>query len=176
MYILATDPVLIISIGPANAPGKAALLREFFLQTSKQLALKGHSKFVPTGLANIIGKDTMINLIQDNNQHLKNIIFPINRMSKTALMTEILVNKETEEAENNRMTVYDYMLSADWCHGLEPTDHEGRYLLITTCQELSEACDWLDNDLGDMFVKHILQFGTFTPIEGYEFPTRGDKP
>jgi len=68
------------------------------------------------------------------------------------------------------MTVYDYMLSAEWCHGLEPTDREGRYLLITTHQELSEAHEWLDNNLEEMFVEHIPQFGTFTPIEGYDFP------
>jgi len=84
----------------------------------------------------------MTHLIQDNNQYLKNIIsIPINRLSKNALMIKILIDKETEDAENNCMTVYDYMLSAEWCHGLEPMDQDGRYLLITTCQELSEACN-----------------------------------
>ncbi len=178
-----------IGIGPANArietdvlgikcqTGKAALLREFFLLTSDQLELKGHGKFVPAGLANVIGKDTMTNMIQDNNQYLKNkISIPINGMSKQALMIEILIDKENKDAENNCMTVYDYMLSTEWCQGLEPTDHEGRYLLITTHQELSEAREWLDDNLEEMFVKHIPQFGTFTPIEGYDFLKQGDKP
>jgi len=62
-----------ISIGLANACskadvigikcniGKAALVREFFLQAAKQLETKGQGKFVPAGLANIISKETSRN-------------------------------------------------------------------------------------------------------------------
>jgi len=33
------------------------------------------------------------------------------------------------------MKVQDYLLSADWCHGLEPTASEGWYLSIMTHQQ-----------------------------------------
>jgi len=90
------------------------LLREFFLQTTKQLKIKGQGKFVPAGLANVISKETMTHLIQDNNQYLRNITsIPTNDMLKTALMTEILIDKEAEDADNNQMTVSDCILSAN---------------------------------------------------------------
>jgi len=74
------------------------------------------------------------------------------------------------------MTVQEYFLSADWCIGLEPTDIEGKYLLVTTKAQLSEARNWLDNNLEEMFVEYIPKYTTFQPIEGYEFPIRADKP
>jgi len=53
--------------------GKATLIQELFLQTAGKMESQGQGKFVPVGLANVIGKETMHKLIQDNNQYLKNI-------------------------------------------------------------------------------------------------------
>jgi len=47
--------------------------------------------------------------------------------------------------------VNDYLLSANWCHSLEPTDCKGHFLLITTYPELSEAHKWLDRHLEALF-------------------------
>jgi len=73
------------------------------------------------------------------------------------------------------MTVYDYLMSAEWCHGIEPTDQIGHYFLITTRQQLHKAQEWLDDNLEDMFTEHIPRYNTFDPIEGYPFPKRTDK-
>jgi len=73
------------------------------------------------------------------------------------------------------MTVYDYLMSTEWCHGIEPTDQIGCYFLITTRQQLHEALEWLNNNLEDMFTKHIPRYNTFDLIEGYPFPKRADK-
>jgi len=67
-------------------------------------------------------------------------------------------------------------MSAHWCIGLKPTSCEGRYLLTTMHQQLSKACKWLDDNLKELFSEYIPQFQTFTPIEGYKYPKRGDKP
>jgi len=74
------------------------------------------------------------------------------------------------------MMVYDYIMSAKWCQGIEPTNQVGHYFIITTCQQLNKAREWLDSNLQDMFLKHIPRYSTFDPIEGYPFPKRADKP
>jgi len=83
--------------------GKAALVREFFLQTAEQIECQGQGKFVPAGLANVIGKATMHKLIQDNNQYLKNITsIPIYGLPKEALQIVMEVNDEEEKTKKFR--------------------------------------------------------------------------
>jgi len=119
----------------------------------------------------------MKNIIRQNSQYLKMITYiPINGLPKTTLTTEITVEDATNEGGKLKTMVYDYFLSAEWCRGLEPTDYEGWYLPITTCQDLSEACEWLDDHLKPLFTNYIPQAQSFTPIEGHPFPTQGDKP
>jgi len=47
---------------------------------------------------------------------------------------------------------------------------------MTTHQQLSKARKWLDDNLEELFTEYIPQFQTFTPIKGYDYPKRGDKP
>jgi len=74
------------------------------------------------------------------------------------------------------MTVYDYFWSAEWCHGFELTNRKGRYLLVTTHHQLSEAQEWIDDHLEKLFTEYIPKFQTFLLIEGYEYPKHRDKP
>jgi len=178
-----------IGSGPSNAcsetdvigikckVGKAALVREFFLQTAEQIEKQGQGKFVPAGLANVIGKATMSKLIQDNNQYLKNITsIPIYGLPTEALKIVMEVNDEDADNKKVQITVLDYILAAEWCHGLEPTDSNGKYLIITTVRQVSEAREWIDNNLEAMFTEFLPNYGTFPLVEGYEYPKRGDKP
>jgi len=87
-----------------------------------------------------------------------------------------MIDAAEDEHEQSKMTVYDYICGAEWCMGFEPTDCKGRYLLITTHQQLPKAREWLDKHLEILFTKYIPQFQTFTPVEGYAYPKRGDKP
>jgi len=88
----------------------------------------------------MIGEDTMQKLICNNNQYLKSITsVPIYGLPKTALMIEILLNEEANEKDQIQMMVIDYILSADWCYGLKPTNSNGKYFLITSIQQLSEV-------------------------------------
>jgi len=73
------------------------------------------------------------------------------------------------------MAVQDYLVSAESCHSIKPTECKGRYLLITTYQQLTEASNWLDKNLKQLFVKYCPNYSTFTPINGYEYPKRGNK-
>jgi len=153
---------------------KAALIREFLIQAADTMEAKGLGKFVPAGLSNVIGTETMKNIIRSNNQYLKNVsTIPVNGIPQKALYTEITIDEEEDDA--TKMTVYDYLMSAEWCHGMEPTDQIGRYYLITTRQQLNEARKWLDDNLEDMFTEHIPRYNTFDPIDGYPFPKRADK-
>jgi len=164
-------------IGIKCQSGCAALLCKFLLKSTDKIEQKGQGKFIPAGLANVVGTETMKTIIRQNNQYLKTITYiPINGLPPSTLKTEILINDADKEEGKTKMTVYEYIQSAEWCHGFEPTDREGRYHLITTYQELSEAREWLDNRLEPLFTEYIPQSQVFTPIEGYEFPTRGDKP
>jgi len=70
----------------------------------------------------------------------------------------------------------NYILSADWCYRLKPTDSEGKYLMITTIQQVSEAHKWIDGNLEELFTEYLKQFGTFSPMEGYGHPKHGNKP
>jgi len=157
--------------------GKAALIREFLIQTSSQIEKQGLGKFIPAGLANVIGTETMTTIIRNNNQYLKSLTtIPINGIPNLTLQTEIIIDDDLPEAEKVPIKVQDYLLSAEWCHGIEPTDRTGRYLLITTYQQIAEAREWLDENLEKLFIEYLPEYGTFTPIEGYTFPKRGDIP
>jgi len=43
-------------------------------------------------------------------------------------------------------------------------------------QQLTEAQEWLDNNLEAMFTEHIPHYRNYTLIEGYEYPKHADKP
>jgi len=164
-------------IGIKCQSGRAALLREYMLKSNETVEQAGLGKFIPAGLANVIGIQPMQTIIRQNNQFLKTITYiPINGIPSETLQTEIIIDEEEKEEDQKKMTVIDYFLSAEWCHGFEPTDREGRYFLITTYPELTEAREWLDENLESLFLEHIPQYKTFTPIEGYEYPKRSDKP
>jgi len=164
-------------IGIKCQAGKAALLCEFLIQTSTKIEQQGQGKFIPAGLANVIGTETMTTIIRNNNQYLKSITtIPINGIPAFALQAEITINDGKPEKERVPIKVNDYILSAEWCHGFEPTDREGRYLLITTHHQIAEAREWLDENLEKLFVDYLPNYGKFIPIEGYAFPKRGDKP
>jgi len=125
----------------------------------------------------MIGIEPMQAIIWQNNQFLKTITFiPINGIPSETLQTKIIIDGEEKEEDQTKMTVIDYFLSADWCHGFKPTNCKGRYFLITTHPQLSEACKWLDENLKSLFTEHIPQYQTFKPIKGYEYPKWSDKP
>jgi len=92
-----------------------------------------------------------------------------------ALKTEIIIDTEATEEDQVKMLVNNYIISANWCHGLKPMDHKGRYLLLTTHHQLSKVHEWLDDNLKELFTKYIPEFQPFTPIKGYKYPKRGDK-
>jgi len=176
-----------IGIGPSNDQlstdvlrikcntGKAALIREFLIKAADIMEAKGLGRFVPAGLANVIGNETMKNIIRNNNQYLKNVsIIPINGIPLKALYMEITIDEEEDEA--TKLMVYDYIMSAEWCQGIKPTNQFGRYFIITTHQQLNKAREWLDSNLQDMFLEHIPRYSTFNLIEGYPFPKRANKP
>jgi len=72
----------------------------------------------------------MKTIIWNNNQYLKNMsTIPISGIPKKSFYTEITIDKEEDKA--TKMTVYNYLMSTDWCQGIEPTDQVGQYFLIT---------------------------------------------
>jgi len=86
------------------------------------------------------------------------------------------INDEEEENKKVTSTVLDYILSANWCHGLEPTNSNGMYLLITTVRQVPKVCKWIDDNLEEMLTKFLPQYGMFSPIKGYKFPKCSNKP
>ncbi len=82
---------------------------------------------------------------------------------QTVLMTEIVIDDTEEEKDQVHMTVLDYILSAEWCYGFKPTNSEGKYLLITSTTQVSEAHEWLDENLEPLFVEYIQQYGLSLP-------------
>jgi len=157
--------------------GRSALLHEFLIQNKEKIEQEGQGKFIPAGLTKVVGTGTMQQIIRTNNQFLRNMVsIPINRISPVALKAKIVLDDTKPEEDQTKMTAYDYITSAEWCQGLEPTDREGRYLRLTTQQDVKEARAWLDDNLEELFTEYIPQYQTFTPIEGYDYPKRGDKP
>jgi len=113
----------------------------------------------------------------NNNQYLKIITsVPINGLPKEALQIKMEVNDEDEDNKKVCTTVLDYILSADWCHGLEPTDSNGKYLFLTTIKQVPKVHEWIDDNLKEMFTKYLPKYSTFFPVEGYKFPKCGNKP
>jgi len=124
--------------------GKAALLQEFFLCTTATVEQNGKGKFIPVGLANVLGKDAMQTIIRQNNQYLKTLTsIPINRLLPQALQVKIPINDEVPEAEQEKTTMHNYITNADWCHGLEPTNTKGKYYLITMYNPLARPASGL---------------------------------
>jgi len=94
---------------------QVALLQEFLIKSTKKIEQKGHSTFIPAGLANIISTEPMQAIIRKNNQYLKTITsIPINGISSIALKTEIIIDEEANEEDQVKMSVNNYLLvSAD---------------------------------------------------------------
>jgi len=58
----------------------------------------GEGKFIPAGLANILGKDTMQTIIRQNNQYLKTLMsIPINGLLPQAIQIEIPIDDKVLE-------------------------------------------------------------------------------
>ncbi len=164
-------------IGMKCQSGKASLLREFLIKTTDQMEINGLGKFIPAGLMNMIGTNTMTAIICTNNQYLKLLAtILINGIPEEALKMTIIIDKEAVAANQVKIMALDYFLMAKWCLGLEPTAKEGWYLLITTMVQIAEARQWLDDNLEGLFTKHIPSYAKFDPIDGYPYPKRADKP
>jgi len=86
------------------------------------------------------------------------------------------VIEEDSKSEPSKMTVYDYLRDAEWCHGFEPTDHEGCYLLITTHQQVSKAREWRDDNLEKLFTEYIPKFQNFPLSKGMLTPNEETNP
>jgi len=82
-------------------------------------------------------------IIQTNNQYLKLLMtIPINGIPSLTLQTEIIIDDDIPEAEQVPIKVQDYLLSANWCHGLKTTKQKGRYsdyYLSTDCRSTQVA-------------------------------------
>jgi len=101
-------------IGIKCKSSKAALLRELLLRATPNLETNGLGKFIPAGLANVIGSDTMKTLIQNNNQYLASVAtIPINGLPPKALTIQISLEEEEDESDAEKMTVKDYLMSAE---------------------------------------------------------------
>jgi len=59
---------------------------------------------------------------------------------------------------------------------LETTDSDGKYLLLTTVQQVSKVQEWIDKNIEEMFIEYLPQYCNFSPVEGYDYPKCGDKP
>jgi len=65
-------------------------------------------------------------IICQNNQFLKTITYIwINGIPLETLQTKIIIDEEEKEEDQTKMMVIDYFLSAEWCHGLKPTNRKG---------------------------------------------------
>jgi len=175
---IGTNPRVETSVlGIKCQAGKVALICEFLLQTTGKIEEHGLGKFIPAGLANVIGTDTMTMIIHTNNQYLKLLTtIPINGIPNLALQTKIIIDDDIPEAEQVPIKVQDYILSANWCHSFKTTKQKGRYYLIITYQQIAEARKWLDKNLEQLLVEYLPNYGNFIPIEGYKFPKHGDIP
>jgi len=107
-----------------------------FKKSNDNIEKEGQGKFIPASLANMIGTEMMQTIIQTNNQYLKSLTsIPINGIPISTLKTEIMIKAADGKDEQSKMTVYDYIRSAEWCLGFELTNCEGQYRLITTHQQ-----------------------------------------
>jgi len=87
----------------------------------------------------------MTTIICNNNQYLKSLTtIPINGIPDLTLQTKITIDDGLPEAKKVPIKVQNYLLSAEWCHGIKPTDCPGWYLLITTYQQIAKVQVWLD--------------------------------
>jgi len=65
----------------------------------------------------------MTMIIHNNNQYLKSLtMISINGIPDLTLQTKIIIDNDLPEAKKVPIKVQDYLLSAEWCHGIEPTD------------------------------------------------------
>jgi len=157
--------------------GKTSLLHEFLIKTMDQMETNGLGKFIPAGLVNMVGTNTMTAIICTNNQYLKLLAtIPINGIPEKALKMTIIIDEEAAEADQVKVMALDYILLAKWCLGLKPAAKEGYYLLITTTVQIAEAHQWLDDNMEGLFVEHIPSYATFKPIDGYPTPEEQTNP
>jgi len=52
-------------------------------------------------------------------------------------------------------TLYDTILDQPWCLSLESTTTANKVLLVTMKGQLTMACEWVDNQLLEIYQQHI---------------------
>jgi hypothetical protein len=127
---------LAIKAKASNVP----LLRKLFAQAADQEKFKDTDiKYIPLGLAQTIGNDNYAKLLSEQNQMLLN--------TATIPLSNFPPNIWNIQLKDKIPTVEEWTLAQPWCHAIEPTHTPGKYLLLTTKQQLNNARIWTDHEL-----------------------------
>jgi len=150
------------------------LLHELLLRMATNRTDNPVLKFVPVGMAYTIGPDSYKQLILAHNAYLTSLAsIPVVGISDDTLERTIPVQHPS--LPNHRLTIKEVLLRNDWCVNIEPTKTEGKIFVLTTKSNLDTACQWLDENLPEIFTNHLPKNPTFTPDKDHPIAKRTDQ-
>jgi len=151
------------------------LLHELLLRMATNKTDNPLLKYVPVGMANIIGPEPYKQLIRSNNAYLSSIAtIPVEGITDETLELDITVHYPNKPAANK--TIKEIILDNEWCINIELTETEGKIFILTTKSNLDMARQWLDENLEPIFTKHLPKNLRFVPNSDNQAPRRTDQP
>jgi len=141
-------------IGIKCAVEKARLLKEFFSQLCNPMELDTRiGVFIPTGAIHMIGLEAYANLLCKNNSYINNVAtVPIGDFQHATL--DILYSTAAD-TDINTTTLYDEILQQPWCISIKHSTVENKVLILTTKGQLTQAQEWVDTTLPQLYEQHI---------------------
>jgi len=157
-------------IGIKCEPRDAKLLTKSFMRLASETS-GNHcdGNFLPQGLSNLLGPETHVHVLKDNNFFLSNVaMIPVNLLYNAWFA----VINPNSSSKTDPISLHNHLLCKLWFLQIELVT-QTKCLLVTTCPNLLEAQAWIDENLEPM-VRKLIPPGIDPPLA--LLPRRLDKP
>jgi len=132
-----------------------ALLQELFTRLFNNVPTElAHMQCLLSGISTIIGLKNYQKMIIDNNKYYSTVAtIPIKGITPDILDLEIHVDDANDP--NKHLALCLILTSFPWCQHIKHTQTPNKILIITTKTQLTNAHQWLNQNLGPLFTKHL---------------------
>ncbi len=161
-------------IGIKCASSQAKLLKEFYSQlASPEIYEKQIGVFIPTGAVHLLGTEKYVNLIRENNAFLDDVTtIPLGDFQHPTLDIPFSMDSTTNI---DQTTLQDIIAEQPWCLGVDRTNLINKVMITTTKTQITQACDWLDQQLPLLYQQNVADKLDVTMLDCL-IPRRLDKP
>jgi len=131
-------------------------------------------QFTFSRISTIIGMENYQKLIVNNNQYYDSLAtIPLTDFLDAIPEFEIHIDDKNDP--NKHLSIHNILQSIPWCIHVEPTQTDGKILIVTTKNQLSNARQWLDSNLKPLFKHHLTKNKQYQALPTKMVPCRLDR-